>query len=281
MTHLGDDVAAFVDGQLPGSAAESARRHLEDCGACRQAVRQQEALKARMRSAGGPSLPPQLLASLAQLPQARIVPEPWWRRVARSRWTRAGGVALGASVAVLAAAFVLGAPGSDVDEVAPSYDSYVGAFGSSVSAVSTSARPIDDAQMDELTASGWPCHRTLAGDLRREHAAQDASSVALTYSNGRERLRLYEQHGRLDEAAVRDFRRRTIAGAPVWVRDGVPVVVTWDVDGVVYTVVTDADAERVERTVAQLPTPVPVEQDPLDRVGAGLTRMAGWLDDAA
>ena len=39
MPHLGADVAAYVDGQLSGSAAREADAHLQACEACEKAGR--------------------------------------------------------------------------------------------------------------------------------------------------------------------------------------------------------------------------------------------------
>jgi anti-sigma factor RsiW len=280
MGHLDDDVAAYVDGQLPESAALAARRHLEHCDECRWAVAQQEALKQRMRQAEGPALPPGLAASLSRLPDARIEHESPFARLGRSRLVRRGVVVVGASVALLAVAFALGSPRAGDDAVTPPYEAYAAAFGvpsAQVPGLGT-ATPIDDTQADRLTAEGWPCHHTLAGDLRREHAAQDASTVALSYSNGTHRLHLYEERGSLSREAVRGFSPRVVAGAPVWVSAGTPTIVTWDADDVVYTVVTDAGPERVRATVAQLPTPAESDEPGMvERVGDGFARMAGWL----
>ncbi len=280
MGHLGDDVAAYVDGQLPESAARAARRHLETCEECRWAVAQQDSLKQRMRQAEGPALPPGLMASLAQLPDARIEHESWLERLRRSRRVRLSLVVAGASFMVLVAAYALGAPRPADDAVTPPFASYVAAFADPTAGVTVlnAAAPIDDVQAVQLTQEGWPCHRTLAGDLQREHASQDASTVALSYGNGTHRLDLFEQRGSLSPDAVRGFTEQEVAGATVWVGAGDPTVVTWDADGVVYTIVTDAGRDRLERTVGELPTPVAQDEPArMERVRAGLARMAGWV----
>ena len=71
--------------------------------------------------------------------------------------------------------------------------------------------------------------------------------VALSYSNGSAKLNLFEQSGALDHDSVEDFEPAEMGGSDVWVRDGEPMLVTWDDDGVVYTIVTNADRARVER----------------------------------
>ena len=99
--------------------------------------------------------------------------------------------------------------------------------------------------------------------------------MALVYSDGVDALNLYEQSGALDPAAVEEFDRRVLAQRHVWVRDGRPRVVTWDADGVVYTVVTELGDDRLGQAIADLPRG-PARPDPVERVGDGLTRMTTW-----
>ena len=44
-----------------------------------------------------------------------------------------------------------------------------------------------------------------------------------------------------------------LAERHVWVRDGRPRVVTWDADGVVYTIVTELADQRLGQAIADLP----------------------------
>ncbi|MFY0409433.1 hypothetical protein [Solicola sp. PLA-1-18] len=148
-------------------------------------------------------------------------------------------------------------------------------------AVSASATPISEAGMVSLTRSGWPCHETLARDLDRVEGAfweQDAERiVSLAYTDGVSRVSLYEQSGSLDPAGLDGFRRTTLGATEVWVREGSPTVATWDEDGVVYTVVTDAGVGRLADVVADLPHRV-VDTSPLARVQRGLERMTRAAD---
>ena len=70
---------------------------------------------------------------------------------------------------------------------------------------------------------------------------------------------------------------RIAPGSPVWVREGSPRVVTWDADGMVYTLVTNLTDSRLGECLADLPAPPP-SPSPVERVGAGLVRMSSWLD---
>ncbi len=285
MSHLGVDVAAFVDGQLSGPRMTAARAHLADCERCRLAVRQQERLKSRMSAVGGPDVSPALRAALCGLPGAEIHQEPLWSRVRRSGPVRLVGAFVGVSLAVSCMAYAIGGVGTEIgDRITPATDAYTANFASA--AVRLAATPTDGeiapTTLEHLTAQGWPCHGVLAGDMVRTRAVflDDGEVVALTYANDTHKLDLFEQNGALDTDGLRGFTRRTIQGAPVWIRDGFPTVATWANDGVVYTIVTDAGHDEFAQVVAALPTPQP-DRGPVGRIGNGLDRMATWVTPAA
>ncbi len=83
----------------------------------------------------------------------------------------------------------------------------------------------------------------------------------------------------LDHSTLQGFESTRIAKSVVWIRPGSPMVVTWDYEGVVYTIVTDADHARVTQAVSELPLGSE-SHNPVDRVGDGLNRMTAWLDAA-
>lgn len=282
MPHLGSDVAAYVDGQLPAAAMRDVDLHLRDCDSCERAVRQQRLLKSRMSTVAAPAVSSDLMASLAGLAAAPPPEDRWWRRVRRGTPFRAGLVLAGASLSVAAVAYVVGGVGGGIgDRIAPPFAEYSAAF---FGATSTSAATtVSDAGVAQLDEEGWPCQPRLAGDLERTNASYTRSddTIALTYSNGTTRMKLYEQSGWLDTDSVAGFTRRTWGEASVWVResDDEPTVVTWDEDGVVYTIVTDADPGRIQKAVAELPTNNG-SVDPINRVGDGIGRMTAWVSAA-
>ncbi len=287
MSHLGVDVAAFVDGQLSGPVMAAARRHLEECDRCRNAVRQQEALKSRMSTVSAPTLSPELLACLSRLPGSSIGHESIWSRVRRSRSARVGVALFGASLTVVFVAYSIGGVRETIgDSVTPVADQYTADFISPSATVSpstaTTASDVTATTMSRLDASGWPCHDTLAGDMHRVRATwlDHGQVISLTYANTTHRLQLFEQNGVLDASGLHGFDRRTISDAKVWVRDGIPTVVTWDYDGVVYTVVTNAGKAHIAKALTELPTPDP-DSTPAQRIGDGLDRMATWISPAA
>ena len=273
MAHLGDDVAAFVDGQLSPGATRAVESHLQDCEQCRQAVRQQRLLKSRMGGVGHPVPPPGLVASLSTLPGSPTAQtpskHPWWPFLGM------GVVLLGASMAVVAVAYLVGPAGPTADEVEPPFDRFSAEYTGSEQRPSGS---MTVAAMAELDGYGWPCRARLGGGLERVagNYRNGQETVALIYSDGVDTLNLYEQSGALDPAAVEEFDRRVLAERHVWVREGRPRVLTWGADGVVYTVVTELGDDRVGQAIADLPHG-PAQPDEVERVGDGLHRMTAWI----
>jgi anti-sigma factor RsiW len=280
MAHLGADVAAYVDGQLSESAMQAAAEHLVSCDDCAKAVRQQALVKSRMSTVATPDPPPALLASLAGLASSAPVRESWWERVFRSVPFRAGVVLVGASVAVLVAAYAVGSPdGATGDKITPPYDRYAADFYGLTTVEASNT--ISTARMSRLDGSGWPCLAILAGDLERISGSfvDHNETVALSYSNARARLNLYEQVGVLDHDGLNGFKAVKMGSSLVWVRDGLPMLVTWDDDGVVYTMATNADRGRVARAVAELPRGT-YREGPVGRIGDGLSTMTSWVHAA-
>jgi hypothetical protein len=269
MAHLGDDVAAFVDGQLSSEATAAAQEHLACCDRCQQAVRQQQSLKARMGGSAAPQLPSDLLASLGSLPATSPKVHSTLPGV-----IGAALVLIGASMVVMAAAYSVAPRIREADPVTPPFDRFV-------AMESTFGQPherLTAAAMNELDASGWPSKEHLGiGFFRVDgqlHSGREV--VAQAYIGQGETLLLFEQVGTLDDDAVKSFHQRVVADRPVWVRPGHPRVVTWDADGMVYTLVSDLKDSRLGELLADLPAPPP-EPTPWERVGAGLSRMSAWL----
>jgi hypothetical protein len=278
VAHLGDDVAAFVDGQLSPDAMRAVESHLEGCATCRQAVAQQRLLKSRMRGAGHLEPPPQLVASLSTLPHSSTT-EPhhraWWSRLLGSTSLGVGFVLLGASMAVVAVAYVVGPADDTADQVSPPFDRFAAEYTTGGPAPSGSLTIPVMAELDEY---GWPCHDRLGGGLARVagHYQDGQETVALVYSDGYDALSLFEQGGALDPGAVARFDRRMLAKRQVWVREGRPRIVTWAADGIVFTIVTELGDHRLAQALADLPRSAP-QPDPVERIGDGLNRMTTWV----
>jgi Putative zinc-finger len=64
VTHLGDRVAALVDGQLPPEAIDRATMHLASCRPCRDLVELERLTKARLVTLVGPAPAPDFIGRL-------------------------------------------------------------------------------------------------------------------------------------------------------------------------------------------------------------------------
>jgi len=269
MAHLGEDIAAFVDGQLSPEAAAAADQHLEHCDRCQQAVRQQRLLKARMSGTSAPQPRSDLLASLGSLPASSP-------RVYSTLPGVIGAamVLVGASMVVVAAAYALAPSTREADPVSPPFNRFV----AMESNFGHPGQRLTAAAMNELDASGWPSKEHLGVGFFRVDGQMRAGRevVAPAYIGQGETLLLFEQVGTLDNDAVKSFRKRVVANRPVWVREGSPRVVTWDADGIFYTLVTNLSDSRLGELLTDLPAPPP-SPSPMDRIGDGLVRMSAWL----
>ncbi|MFC4058291.1 anti-sigma factor family protein [Planomonospora corallina] len=67
MSHLGERVSALVDGELNHHERDRALAHLTFCADCRAEVDAVRALKSRLRSLDGPSMPADLTVSLLRM----------------------------------------------------------------------------------------------------------------------------------------------------------------------------------------------------------------------
>ena len=115
MTHLGDRIAAFVDGQLPDDERRIAESHVAACEECRRKVREQQLLKSRVTSMRDVHAPDHLLASLSDVERIASVAQPapapsWFSRCLQSTGIRTLVAVTGASVTVMALAYGVGGP---------------------------------------------------------------------------------------------------------------------------------------------------------------------------
>ncbi|MDX6287820.1 MAG: hypothetical protein QOG53_3305 [Frankiales bacterium] len=131
MSHLGDRLSAFIDGELDHDARERVLVHLARCRDCLQAVDAERQTKTRLTAAVGPDLPPGLAAKLTGIAttSARARPRHVVRvrqrrrnRVhARRRAVATSGVVL---VGALSAAFAVGGGPAEGAPVTPNVNRY-------------------------------------------------------------------------------------------------------------------------------------------------------------
>ena len=75
MSHLGDRVAALVDGELDHESRDRAFAHIATCDACRAEVDAVRRLKARIRALSEPELTPDLRLRLLSVARSSVSDE--------------------------------------------------------------------------------------------------------------------------------------------------------------------------------------------------------------
>ena len=130
MAHLGDRVAAYVDGQLPDDEAERADAHLADCDECFEAVLAQRALKRRMTGLCATPTPSSTFLSALSDPArlAAAAPPSRLHLILDHVVVRVGIAATGASAVLAGIAYAVGAPATPADTVAPPVEQFVAQF---------------------------------------------------------------------------------------------------------------------------------------------------------
>lgn len=131
-----------------------------------------------------------------------------------------------------------------------------------------------------LNDKGWACPERLASyfHLSFVHQLEAGSNVMhVEYTDGLSTVSLFEEHGTLDTSQLWAFQARQVGDDLVYVRDGLPTVAVWQSGEKVFTVVTDAPDQLLGSFVAHLPHSVAAEPGIADRIGSGLSRIAGAL----
>jgi MucB/RseB N-terminal domain len=146
----------------------------------------------------------------------------------------------------------------------------------------TSEAPVSSAQSKSLPDVS-PLPRRLGDALVLHDVTRltmgDDTVTHLVYSDGLSNVSVFVQRGRLDEEHLDGFARRTVAGTPVYVAEGIPQRATWACYGYVYTVVADVSSTSLETMVAALPRNNEWADVSFgDRVARGLNRVGGWLN---
>jgi sigma-E factor negative regulatory protein RseB len=148
---------------------------------------------------------------------------------------------------------------------------------------------LDMAGVARMRAHGWTCPKRLPGPLTLVDARRKPNSgvLQLSYADGLSSVSVFQQPGRLDEEEMVGYRRDTLAGRDVWVREEVPVRVLWSADGRVFTLLADAPQRTVVRAVAALSARHDSGADTgldtgagsaWERLGRGLDRVASWFN---
>lgn len=141
-----------------------------------------------------------------------------------------------------------------------------------------SARP-RGADLASICAAGWICPDRLADHLDLYDVRQlddpEGPVLHLSYSDGLSTVSVFQQHGRLSAPALTGYAQVSCGGKPVYAHEGMERTLMWAANGTVFTVVSDAPQDTLDRLVPQLPHEEPVSL--WSRLGRGLHRMFSWF----
>ena len=138
MSHLGERLTAFVDGELDHDARERVLVHLARCGECRQAVEAERRTKSRLATTPDPQLPAALADRLGALGESldrrpaahprhlprHVVPRLRRGRPTRSRRRRVAASSGAVLVGAFSAAFALGGGPAEGKPVTPNVNQF-------------------------------------------------------------------------------------------------------------------------------------------------------------
>jgi negative regulator of sigma E activity len=132
-----------------------------------------------------------------------------------------------------------------------------------------------------VASTEWSCPQQvgslrLVGVERTRTESGTSTARHMSYSDGLSRVSVFEQRGSLEEQELRGFTPRRVGGATVQVREGMPSSVVWEDDGAVYTAVSDAPMDTIERVVRAYPHSS-AERGFWGRVASGFGRLSAWV----
>jgi sigma-E factor negative regulatory protein RseB len=133
--------------------------------------------------------------------------------------------------------------------------------------------------LSALRKQGWRVPAKLAGDMALVGVSRAMPTTGpvldASYSDGLSVVSVFMQHGQLPKS-LPGWTKAEVHGLAVYSGEPDERSLTWSADGVVYTVISDAPQDTVDRIVMQLPHSR--VGGLWQRVGRGLKRMGSWFD---
>jgi sigma-E factor negative regulatory protein RseB len=148
------------------------------------------------------------------------------------------------------------------------------------SPVAQAWRPLSaTSDLPMLRRQGWPVPSTLAGDMSLVGVSRESTNsgdvVDASYSDGLSVVSVFMQHGELPRA-LPGWSAAQVRGQRVYSSEPDHRSLAWSAGGVVYTVISDAPQDAVDKVIAQLPHDHDIGL--WQRVRHGLARIGSWLD---
>jgi hypothetical protein len=306
MSHLGDDVSALVDGQLPPARAEEALAHLVGCELCAREVANERASRRRLADARDIAPSPELTSRLMQMahqpPPAShgarafvdVALQPLTSGRVRRRLAARSVLVLAGVAGVAGVLMVVGTLAERTGDPALMVAQLSGARpGESTFVVSadtpratTAGEPAADtthAALSWLTANGWSAPRQIPSHLRVSHvgtvqgpAGEELLEIELV-GDGHQVVVL-EQRGVLDGASLGELPTVDVGGQRAYelpVQGTALVLQCGDITVLVAGPGGEDDAVRA--VAGTFPVTEP-GSGMTDRLGRGWQTLVGWTD---
>lgn len=303
--HLGADVSALVDGQLPPERAEAAYVHLVTCERCAAEVAAERASRRRLARAehAGPSaeLTDRLLR-LAREPAPEHTSRPWPMsgRTRRRLVARSGLVVVGA-VGVAGALVAVGTLAERPEDpaqvlahaLAPERDSEIVVSPNGVAPatmLSPAERPGDVAASAGTTGSalawlavnGWSVPGAVPPELHVNHVGTSTGAAGETVlevelvGEGHQIL-VVQQRGVLDPEAVEALETVHLGDAEAYVLPGTGTRLALQCDDVIVLVASPLEDDLVHDVAATFPA-TPAGSGMGDRLDRGWQTLVAWTE---
>ncbi|UNX56446.1 zf-HC2 domain-containing protein [Georgenia sp. TF02-10] len=296
MAHLGDDVSALVDGQLPPERAEEALAHLVTCEACAAQVAVERASRRRLSEAHDVAPSAELTDRLLRLGAAPAAPWPapgglraHLRTGSRRRLVVRASLAVAGAAGVAGALVVVGALTERTGDPAGMLAQVSGpGQGPSTFVVSADSVQRVDAGADTTTAAlawlrdhDWPAPADLPEGIRISHvgtstddAGREVVEVAVV-ADGRP-VQVLQQRGVLDVAALATLPTVPLGSGSAFRLPGAGAGLVAQCDDVVVLVTAAGeDAEHVTQVAELFPATNP-GTGVAGRLDRGLDTVVGW-----
>ncbi|MFH5822212.1 anti-sigma factor family protein [Georgenia sp. AZ-5] len=301
MSHLGDDVSALVDGQLPPERAEEALAHLVTCDVCAAEVAAERASRRRLSQAR--DVPPSTELTSRLIGLASRPPEPprggWAGRAwepladprARHRLVTRSGLALAGAAGVVGTLLVVGTlaerPGNPTAMLAQ----VTGPDGGetelvlSPSSVFLESGPDVDttrAALAWLEEHDWAAPRTVPDELHVSalesvETAAGETLIELELVGQGHQVTVVQQRGVLDAASVAHLPAVDLGKAQGYEVPVPGTALVMQCDDVVTLVASRGPEALVRAVAAELPVTAP-GSGMADRLGLGWQTLVGWTD---
>jgi sigma-E factor negative regulatory protein RseB len=130
-----------------------------------------------------------------------------------------------------------------------------------------------------MRSRGWPVPRRLAGDMALVALSRSQTGSGLvvdaSYSDGMSVVSVFMQHGVLPKT-LPGWQQAEVRGQVVYSSEPDERSIAWSAHGIVFTVISDAPQDTVQRIVTELPHNTHVGL--WTRVGRGLKRIGSWFN---